>query len=244
LVGDRQFVRRVNHRLALNKPALPSAPSKKSFSSVSSPILAALKAGVWFRRGRLLIVSPDSLGTACPLSGRNSTYRPVQISAAGSYCQRCGVRYPANTIFSAEPETKGLRGPRNRRGLGILLLIIIGLAVLFHGSNTSKGTNERPPNPLCESDWTRCIDNADLMNNYLYHNPEPQVNCKHEAMKRAQYGDPKFPWLDQYPKIGIAILIEKDAQYQNGFGAMVHSEVKCTYDLRAKQVLNIEISSR
>src|SRR5437660_4841226 len=44
----------------------------------------ALKAGVWFRRGRLLIVSPDSLGTACPLSGRNSTFRPVQILEAGS----------------------------------------------------------------------------------------------------------------------------------------------------------------
>src|ERR1700730_11417400 len=44
----------------------------------------ALKAAVWFRRGRLLIVSPDSLGTACPLSGRNSTYRPVQILEAGS----------------------------------------------------------------------------------------------------------------------------------------------------------------
>src|SRR3954463_9240481 len=44
----------------------------------------ALKAGVWFRRGRLLIVSPDSLGTACPLSGRNSTYRPVQISETSS----------------------------------------------------------------------------------------------------------------------------------------------------------------
>src|SRR4051812_23233578 len=44
----------------------------------------ALKAGVWFRRGRLLIASPDSLGTACPLSGRNSTYRPVQILEAGS----------------------------------------------------------------------------------------------------------------------------------------------------------------
>ncbi|HVT98534.1 MAG TPA: SDR family oxidoreductase [Acidobacteriaceae bacterium] len=48
----------------------------------------ALKAGVWFRRRRLLIVSPDSLGTACPLSGRNSTYRPVQISAAGSMIRR------------------------------------------------------------------------------------------------------------------------------------------------------------
>jgi len=41
---------------------------------------------VWFRRGRLLIVSPDSLGTACPLSGRNSTYRPVQISETSSEC--------------------------------------------------------------------------------------------------------------------------------------------------------------
>jgi hypothetical protein len=30
----------VDHRFALSKPALPSAPSKKSFSSVSSPILA------------------------------------------------------------------------------------------------------------------------------------------------------------------------------------------------------------
>src|ERR1700688_4888453 len=44
----------------------------------------ALKAGVWFRRGRLVIVSPDSLGTTRQLSGRNSTYRPVQISGTGS----------------------------------------------------------------------------------------------------------------------------------------------------------------
>src|SRR5208282_1423598 len=44
----------------------------------------ALKPGVWFRRGRLGMVSPDSQGTACPPSGRNSTYRPVQISGTGS----------------------------------------------------------------------------------------------------------------------------------------------------------------
>src|ERR1039457_7025661 len=48
----------------------------------------ALKAGVWFRRGRLLMVSPDSRGTACPPSGRNSTYRPVQISGTGSFPAR------------------------------------------------------------------------------------------------------------------------------------------------------------
>src|SRR4051812_46233504 len=40
LLGDRQIMRTVDHRFALGKPALPSAPAKKSFSSVSSPILA------------------------------------------------------------------------------------------------------------------------------------------------------------------------------------------------------------
>src|SRR5258708_18873783 len=58
-------------------------------AKVISPLMAAsatfaLKAGEWFRRGRLLMLSPDSRDTACTLSGRNSTYRPVQISGTGS----------------------------------------------------------------------------------------------------------------------------------------------------------------
>jgi hypothetical protein len=40
LPGDRQIVSTVDHRFALSNPALVSAPSKKSFSSVNSPILA------------------------------------------------------------------------------------------------------------------------------------------------------------------------------------------------------------
>src|SRR5271157_5881321 len=65
----------------------------------------ALKAGVWFRRGRLLIASPDSLGTACPLSGRNSTYRPVQISAAGSIGGSGGDRGLRNWVTALDPRT-------------------------------------------------------------------------------------------------------------------------------------------
>jgi len=34
----RQIVRRVNHRLALNKPALPSAPSKKTELGAAHPL--------------------------------------------------------------------------------------------------------------------------------------------------------------------------------------------------------------
>src|ERR671921_664425 len=138
-------MRAINHRFALgSSPALPSALSKKSLASVSSPILAcrdftstgaasapalgsgpntpaapsrscafqcliwlgwtsnccassarvfspfraaratlALKAGEWFRRGRLLIVSP----VRQPFwlrSGRNSTYLTGQILRASS----------------------------------------------------------------------------------------------------------------------------------------------------------------
>src|SRR5437764_14964056 len=40
LPGYRQIVSTVDHRFALSNPALVSAPSKKSFSSVNSPILA------------------------------------------------------------------------------------------------------------------------------------------------------------------------------------------------------------
>src|SRR5271156_4806761 len=40
LLCDRQIVFTVDHRFALSNPALVSAPSKKSFSSASSPIFA------------------------------------------------------------------------------------------------------------------------------------------------------------------------------------------------------------
>src|SRR5271157_4099834 len=45
----------------------------------------ALKPGVWFRRGLLLIVSPEFAGLYSPLSGRRSTYRPVRISGTTSH---------------------------------------------------------------------------------------------------------------------------------------------------------------
>src|ERR1019366_5802472 len=71
-------------RFAWSPPEWVVATSLCQSAGRYPPPHGILKAAVWFRRGRLLIVSPDSLGTACPLSGRNSTYRPVQILEAGS----------------------------------------------------------------------------------------------------------------------------------------------------------------
>jgi len=41
-----------------------------------------------------------------------------------------------------------------------------------------------------------------------------------------------------------AVAIEPDAQFQNGFGAMAHSRVTCTYDLRAGKVIDVAITRR
>src|SRR3954467_5513906 len=61
-------------------------------ASAFSPLTAAnatfaLNAGVWFRRGRLVMVSPVR-HPYWPLSGRNSTYPDVQISRASSLQRR------------------------------------------------------------------------------------------------------------------------------------------------------------
>src|SRR5262245_5078408 len=67
----------------------------------------ALKAGVWFRRGRLDMVSPDSQAIGCLLSGRNSTYRPVQNSGTGSHLNM--------TADIGEPDSPG--PDRGKRGV-------------------------------------------------------------------------------------------------------------------------------
>jgi hypothetical protein len=166
-----------------------------------------------------------------------------KVWRSAEYCEHCGVRYPAKG-FPIEAEKSP---PRLSRLLGIVLLVIVILVII-----KASGTGSNEPASPCRSDWSRCTDNADLVNNYSQID-HAQFDCKREAAQRAKYGDPKFLSLyyfstfykgDQYPKTGKATLVEKDAQFQNAFGAMVHSEVTCIYDLRAKQVLSVEISPR
>lgn len=76
-----------------------------------------------------------------------------------------------------------------------------------------------------------------------------QVRCQRAAEDRAKYGSPKWPWLSfgsfrggkDYVETGQVIAIEPDAQFQNGFGAMVHSRVVCRYDLNADKVTDVFI---
>ena len=81
-----------------------------------------------------------------------------------------------------------------------------------------------------------------------------QLSCQRAAEKMAKYGTPQWPhsWIPNfnyfhkgsaYKETGRAMLIEDDAQFQNGFGAMVHSTVTCTYNLNAETVTDVNIVS-
>jgi hypothetical protein len=78
------------------------------------------------------------------------------------------------------------------------------------------------------------------------------VKCKRAATDQAQYGTPSWRWFsfstfysgDTYVAKGIATLVEPDAQFQNGFGAMVHSRVTCNFDLRTEEVTGVSIMPR
>jgi hypothetical protein len=141
------------------------------------------------------------------------------------------------------------------------LLLIIGIIMAYSNRNqTSNQATEQnptaPPKPptqteLCRSDWTQCADNERLVNNYSDWSTV-QVACKTAANDRAKYGTPEWPWFPfgtfykggNYVTSGIAVAVEPDAQFSNGFGAKVHSRVTCTYDLRAKRVTQVDISAR
>jgi hypothetical protein len=109
--------------------------------------------------------------------------------------------------------------------------------------------------PTCARNWRLCTDNSDLVNHYngWY---KVKADCEYEADKKAKYGTPKWPgfWSggsfgafkpgDDYPKTGIVVAVEKDAQFQNGFGAMVHSMVYCEYNLKNEEVVRVSIFPR
>jgi hypothetical protein len=100
----------------------------------------------------------------------------------------------------------------------------------------------------CNSDWRQCVDNADLMNNFGDIS-RGSLSCEYAAKKLAKYGSPSFPFFsfsrfrrgDDYVRAGLATLIEPEAMFQNGYGAMVHSVVTCKYDLNSQKVVDVSV---
>ncbi len=104
----------------------------------------------------------------------------------------------------------------------------------------------------CKEDWRLCKDNADLVNNYKDYS-DAQFSCERAANKKAKFGTPVWPgfWSGgsfgrfhrgtDYVSTGVVVAVEPDAQFQNQFGAMVHSTAQCEYDLKTKSVVTVNV---
>jgi len=136
------------------------------------------------------------------------------------------------------------------------VLIFVAAATGPHGQEVApKAEAAASPaltQPICKDDWRSCASDEELANTWggMTH---AQVGCKFAANARAKYGEPKWP--SRFDKFGSymradksfvsegkAILIEKDAQFQNRFGAMVHVRVECSYDLVNNLVSDVSLS--
>jgi hypothetical protein len=133
-------------------------------------------------------------------------------------------------------------------GLAIAGLIAMGAA----GNAPSREDVAEKANPTCKSDWKLCKSNLEVILTYKYGHSWPQHQCLEAAKRSAKFGTPVFPdwWkafdklaLQQPAELGTVRLLEDDAQYQNGFGAMAHVQVVCDYSFASDNVVNIQINN-
>lgn len=116
----------------------------------------------------------------------------------------------------------------------------------------TEATNPTPEGS-CKDNFHSCKDNEDLVNNYSGFR-DARADCKIKADDAAEYGTPKWPGLwgggafgsfrigTDAPRTGIVTLMEPNAQFQNAYGAMVHSTVTCVYDLNQHAIKDIEVT--
>jgi len=128
-------------------------------------------------------------------------------------------------------------------------------SVLYKLAHPDKNTPDTPnQGSKCASDIHACRDNADIANNsnkYAYAREE----CKDQAGQMAKYGTPVWPGFfsggafgsfsvgQDGPSTGVMTLVEPNAQFQNGFGAMVHVTVRCEYNFNTESVININMEN-
>ncbi len=116
-------------------------------------------------------------------------------------------------------------------------------------ASSPEASKETP----CKTDWQKCADNNEFAEN-SFAMIKGQSACKIETANRVRYGEPKWPsfWtgivFSQYAtgqsvrNAGKITLIESRAQVQNGFGAWVHVNIICNYDVKNDRVLDLNIT--
>jgi hypothetical protein len=169
-----------------------------------------------------------------------------QVSASATLCPHCGFSLKKN-------------GRKTGGCLGVSIICALGIvAILVMASGEHKdvgdgGDRVDKTSNLCQKNWEKCADNADLINNFVDNNlsvkSDIMNDCTNGAEKLTKYGTPKWSWIkfgkfksgDDFPKTGVIFIVDDEAMFQNEFGAYKHVMVNCEYDLRNSQLLNVEV---
>lgn len=172
----------------------------------------------------------------------------AQVSSDAEVCPQCGGRGPAAVRVAAHATKSG----SSVRWFGFSTLgivALVALALFAHSFVPLKEAPTLPKNEQCESDWTKCADNAEIVHSYKGC-LDVQVACRIAAIEAAKHGTPTWPFVPfqsfnegkTYVESGLVVAIEPDAKFQNASGTLVRSRVTCTYDLRAQRVVNVVVS--
>ena len=166
------------------------------------------------------------------------------ISDAAISCPSCG-----HPVSFSPPQAQyfvpmhALPQPRRSRWRGVLVLSAV--AVIAIGIWDFSNFRAELKNPTCRSDFSKCKDNEDLVNNYRgADHLSLSSRCRNEAKKINRFGEPSLPtgsfgWYttgDSYLKSGMVRLQEREGRFANQFGAMVKSKATCIIDLASGYV--------
>ena len=142
------------------------------------------------------------------------------------------------------------------KAIKIILLTILGMfvgvvLVMFNMlPDNDKYRNSRAET-ICKTNWTKCTDNADLVNNW-HDYYKIRAACKLAADDTAKYGDPEWPspyFLkfyggDEYIRTGFAFAVEDNVRFINGFNAKPRVELVCAYNLKTGKVVKIYLDGK
>jgi hypothetical protein len=162
----------------------------------------------------------------------------AEISRQARECPRCGAPGP-----SPESKPNALLLIAGGAGVCAVVLVVVAGTMSNPAPATAWGN--------CEADWTKCADNAQLMNTPAIAD-DLRNKCREAADSQANYRAPlwpsnafqSFPSGRDYIDSGIIRATETHAQFEDRTGRVVTPSITCRYDLLTKTVLAVDFAQK
>jgi hypothetical protein len=157
------------------------------------------------------------------------------LSPNATVCSSCGLRLAA---LRTEAD-------KAKAGCGCISLVLFG-GFVFFGLIVHM---VEKLHPSCVSDFMKCADNEDIVKNHRSKDgADISIECEWQAKNIARFGEPvatfnTFYKGRSYLESGVALLIDKDAKFKNGFGVTHNVRATCLYDLKL-DVATVSIDER